>query len=156
MKNSYELYFAYGSNLLKKQIERRCPSSITLCKASRENSRLCFPVRSIKRENMGVASIKFEKGSIVEGVIYQLTLEDLENLDKHEGNGRRYRRKKIFVRSNNNSKKLAWSYIALTDNSNDYRPSENYLGLIIKGAKEHNLSKEYIKNLIRYAGSLDM
>ena len=156
MKNSYEFYFAYGSNLLKKQIKRRCPSSITLCKASKENARLCFPVRSKMRENMGVASIKFEKGSTVEGIIYQLTPEDLENLDKYEGNGKRYRRKKIFVRLNDRSKKLVWSYLALSDSPNEFRPSDNYLGLIIKGAKEHNLTKGYIENIKKSAESLDL
>lgn len=130
-------------------MKKRCPSSTALCTASKENTGLCYPVKSEKRENMGVASIRYEQGRKVEGVIYRLTLEDLENLDKFEGNCKRYNRKKIYVSLSDNLKKLVWTYIAASDSSNYNRPSEQYLGLIIEGAKENNLSQEYINYLIK-------
>ena len=152
MKKEYELYFAYGSNLYKKQMKKRCRSSVALFKANKKNARICFPVKSKMRENMGVASIQYKRGSIVEGVVYQLTRHDMENLDKFEGNGKRYTRKRVYVSLNDNSKKLAWTYIAQTDSPDEYRPSVKYLSLIIKGAKEHKLSKKYIKHLTNFSG----
>ena len=147
--NNTEFYFAYGSNLFQKQMKKRCPSSVALYKATKINSRLCFPLKSKNRENMGVASINYELGSIVEGVIYRLSREDLEILDKFEGNGKRYTRKKIFIRLKDESKKLVWTYIASTAGSVEHAPSKNYLELIIMGAKEHKLSKQYLQALIR-------
>ena len=142
-----DFYFAYGSNLFQQQMESRCPTFKFISLASKKNSMLCFPVRSKKRENMGVASIKHKPGSIVEGVIYALGGNDLEKLDQFEAKGINYNRKKIFVTLSDNSSMLVWTYIANSDHSEEFRPSKDYLDLIIRGAVQHGLSKNYIEFL---------
>jgi len=144
MKNKYQLYFAYGSNLNFTQMKKRCPSAKVVSKAKKLNYTLCFPIISKKRENMGVASIKKSKGNIVEGVLYLISSMDLLQLDKFEAIGQRYKRKKVFVNLNDNKKKLVWTYIAISDHKENYPPSVAYLNLILAGAEEHNLSKNYI------------
>jgi len=50
----------------------------------------------------------------------------------------------VFVNLNDNKKKLVWTYIAISDHKENYPPSVAYLNLILAGAEEHNLSKNYI------------
>lgn len=144
MKNKYQLYFAYGSNLNFTQMKKRCPSAKVVSKAKKLNYTLCFPIISKKWGNKGVASIKKSKGDIVEGVLYLISSMDLLQLDKFEANGHRYERKKVYVSLNNNIKKLTWTYIAISDHKVNYPPSVAYLNIILAGAEEHNLSKNYI------------
>ena len=93
---------------------------------------------------MGVASIKKSRGNFVEGVLYRISSKDLFQLDKFEAKGQRYERKKVYVTLKKKRKKAAWTYIAISDHNNNYPPSLAYLNLILKGAEEHNLSKNYI------------
>ncbi len=144
MKNEYQLYFAYGSNLNFTQMKKRCPSAKVVSKAKKLNYTLCFPIISKKWGNKGVASIKKSKGDIVEGVLYLISSMDLLQLDKFEANGHRYERKKVYVSLDKNIKKLTWTYIAISDHKENYPPSMAYLNIILAGAEEHNLSKNYI------------
>ena len=147
MIDRYDLYFAYGSNLYTQQMQMRCPSAVVISVAYISNYTLCFPVVSEKRGNGGVASIKSKKGNTVRGVIYRLSLDDLLTLDKYEARGKRYERKKVFVQLNSGVRKRVWTYIAISEDNKDYKPSEEYLELIIKGLEEHNLPKYHLNGI---------
>jgi len=147
MNNQYQLYFAYGSNLNYSQMKKRCHTAEVVSRARKLNHKLCFPIISKNRGNMGVASIKKSKGNTVEGVIYSISNKDLQTLDKFEASGHRYKRKKVFVNLNEDKKKLVWTYIAISDHVENYLPSDSYLNLIISGAKEHRLPKKYIERI---------
>jgi len=147
MHIKHELYFAYGSNLNYRQMKKRCLSAEVVSKAKKHNYELCFPIISKKRGNKGVASIKELKGSAVEGVVYRISNNDLMKLDRFEANGLRYLRKKVFVKLKGNIKKLVWTYIANSGHEENYKPGNEYLNLILSGAEQHKLSKNYINKI---------
>jgi len=77
------LYFAYGSNLNPKRIARRCPSVITFGAARLKNYAIAERL---------YADIDYRSGSVVPGVLYSITEEDLLALDAFEGAPKVYRR----------------------------------------------------------------
>lgn len=142
-----EVYFAYGSNINMKQMKLRCPSVQFRSKAVLQGYRFAFPLRS-KRWGGGVAGILIEKGEEVEGVVYELSEEDLERLDKFEGvDKERYYRKKVKVVLGDGSSIEAWTFFPNSDKKSSFLPSKKYLETILEGAREHQLSKHFIENL---------
>ena len=137
------LYFAYGSNLLRSQMQVRCPSAQFRATARVDGYQLCFPMISFNRGGMGVASIRRDKDAYVEGVVYKMTQDDFERLDRYEGEGSKYRRDKIKIPGLDE----VWTYFSRLDDGHHYPPSEEYLKAVIQGATEHGLSKKYIQTL---------
>jgi len=70
------LYFAYGSNLNKEQMARRCPTAIPVQALKLPRHRLVF---------RGVADIIPAKGFTVFGGLWSSTEADLVALDRYEG-----------------------------------------------------------------------
>ena len=91
------LYFAYGSNLLRSQMQARCPGARVHSVVRLEGYELCFPMISFTRSGMGVASIRPNEDAYVEGVIYEMTADDFRRLDHYESEGTKYRRDKITI-----------------------------------------------------------
>ena len=137
------LYFTYGSNLLKHQMQARCPGARVHSVVRVEGYELCFPMISFTRGGMGVASIRSNEDAYVEGVIYEMTADDFRRLDHYESEGIKYRRDKIAI------PKLGevWTYLSRLDAGHHYSPSEEYLKAVIQGAVEHGLSAAYIDTL---------
>ena len=137
------LYFAYGSNLLRSQMQARCPGARVHSVVRLEGYELCFPMISFTRSGMGVASIRPNEDAYVEGVIYEMTADDFRRLDHYESEGTKYRRDKITI------PKLGevWTYFLRLDAGHHYPPSKEYLNAVIQGATEHGLSAEYIDTL---------
>jgi gamma-glutamylcyclotransferase (GGCT)/AIG2-like uncharacterized protein YtfP len=127
-----------------KQMQSRCKSAVHFCNASKKNYELCFPITSVKREGKGVASIRRKMNTVVEGVVFSISVEDLIVLDSYEG--KNYNRRKIFV-DTKLGRILVWCYFATNDNGNFFPPSDDYIETIIKGAIQHNISKKYIEFL---------
>ena len=140
------LYFTYGSNLLKHQMQARCPGARVHSVVRVEGYELCFPMISFTRGGMGVASIRSNEDAYVEGVIYEMTADDFRRLDHYESEGTKYRRDKIAI------PKLGevWTYLSRLDAVHHYPPSEEYLKAVIQGAVEHGLSAAYIDTLRAY------
>ena len=89
-------YFAYGSNLNKKQMKELCPDSKPVSIVTLHNYKLVFTGWSRKWRG-GVASIKPFRGEKVLGAIYEISEEDLRRLDKYEGYPDNYTRAKVTV-----------------------------------------------------------
>jgi gamma-glutamylcyclotransferase (GGCT)/AIG2-like uncharacterized protein YtfP len=70
------LYFAYGSNLNRKQMARRCPAAKTLGAMKLDDWKLVF---------RGVADITPSPGHGVQGAVWKLTPECEAALDHYEG-----------------------------------------------------------------------
>ena len=134
------LYFAYGSNLLRSQMQARCPGARLHSVVRLEGYELCFPMISFTRSGMGVASIRPNEAASVEGVIYAMTPDDFRRLDHYESEGTKYRRDTITI------PKLGevWTYFSRLDAGHHYPPSAEYLNAVIQGATECGLSAEYI------------
>ena len=78
------LYFAYGSNMDRAQMQERCRSARFVCTAKLEGHRLVFPRKSSHRK-CGAASVERSDGSDVWGVVYQIDELDIATLDEREG-----------------------------------------------------------------------
>ena len=72
-------YFAYGSNLNKKQMMERCPDSKPVFTATLPNYKLVFAGWS-RQWRGGVASIKSFRGDRVRGAIYEVSEQCLRQL----------------------------------------------------------------------------
>ena len=77
------LYFAYASNLSKKQLQERCPDCRPRFTAVLPNYKLIFAGWS-RTWHGGTATIKSFRGEKVRGAIYEVTDACLRQLDKHE------------------------------------------------------------------------
>lgn len=72
------LYFAYGSNLNVAQMAQRCPSSIFIGKGTLPGYRWFINER-------GVANIAESPSDYVEGLLFAISEEDEQTLDRNEG-----------------------------------------------------------------------
>ena len=133
------LYFAYGSNLNKKQMRRRCPNSKLVGQATLKNYRLAFGGNSQKWAGP-VATIIHSPGHIVKGILYRISQQDLKRLDAFEGHPSHYLRKSIVVKGSNGKKRKSFVYILPIEF--EARPSQRYFRIIWNAYGSHRLDKE--------------
>lgn len=76
-------YFAYGSNMNCEQMAYRCPGAVKV-----DNSML-WNYALVERQ---FADIEYKEGSWVNGVLWEITAEDLRSLDRYEGYPKFYTR----------------------------------------------------------------
>jgi len=127
-------YFAYGSNLNRKQMLERCPDAQPKFTASLPNYKLIFTGWS-RRWHGGVASIKPSKGEKVIGSVYEISNKCLAALDKHEGYPTVYQRMNIFVFTDLGDPVEAITYTKL-EQSLETPPAPEYLASIQEGYKD--------------------
>ena len=148
------LYFAYGSNLDKDQMVDRCESAKYIGNACLKGYRLDF-TRFSDTRGCAVADVVEEDGSEVWGVIYEISEEDCNELDECEGYrlGRAkkenaYNREiiEVFENCDLDKPKKVSIYIA-NQEPNPGRPSKEYLGLILGGARYYDFPESYIEML---------
>ncbi|MEB3034673.1 poly-gamma-glutamate hydrolase family protein [[Mycobacterium] nativiensis] len=133
-------YFAYGSNLCRRQMTRRCPDASDPRPATLADHDWLINER-------GVATVEPFPGSRVHGVLWRVSDEDLATLDRAEGVPLRYRRDRLTVHTATGPAP-AWVYI-------DHRvqpgvPRPGYLERIISAAAEHELPQTWIEFLRRW------
>lgn len=142
------LYFAYGSNLHWPQMRRRCPSSRVVGRATLADHRLGFPVISQGDWHGGVAGIHAAAGEAVEGVVYDVSDDDLITLDRYEAVAEGlYRRAIVTVSLVDGGSAKVLTYYANGDDPAAHPPSRRYLDTIIEGARHHGLTAAYLKIL---------
>lgn len=127
-------YFAYGSNLSKKQMRERCPESKPRLIAILPNYKLVFTDWS-RQWRGGVATIKRFSGEKVLGAIYEITESDLRQLDKKEGYPQSYGRINVIVFDDNNQPIEAMTYIK-AGQLREAPPSKEYLAVIQQGYRD--------------------
>ena len=121
-------YFAYASNLNRKQVQERCPDSKPMFVATLPNYKLVFTGWS-RQWRGGVASIKSFRGEKVPGAIYEVTEECLRRLDKYEVN---YNRLKVTVFNEDGEPVEAITYIN-SGQLEETLPSKEYVAVIQQG-----------------------
>ena len=130
-------YFAYGSNLNRKQMRECCPDSKAMFVATLHNYKLVF-VGWSRQWRGGVASIKSFRGERVLGAIYEISERDLRQLDKHEGYPGSYQRFNITVFDEDNEPIEAVTYIK-SGQLEETPPSQQYLAVIQQGYRDWRL-----------------
>jgi len=131
-------YFAYASNLNRKQMSERAPDSKPRFTATLPNYKLIFTGWSRKWHG-GVASIKRFGGGKVIGAVYDISGRDLRSLDKHEGYPAVYDRVNVVVITEDGDPVEAVTYIK-RDLSEETQPSEEYLAVIRQGYKDWRIA----------------
>ena len=127
-------YFAYGSNLSKKQMKERCPDSKPLSIVTLHNYKLVFVGWSRKWRG-GVASIKPFRGERVLGAIYEISEEDLRRLDKYEGTPDAYTRVKVAVTNDFGERIEAVTYVK-AGRLEETQPSKECLSALQQGYRD--------------------
>ncbi len=127
-------YFAYASNLSRKQMLERCPHAQPKFVATLPNHKLIFAGWARKWRG-GVASIKICKGEKVAGAIYEISDRDLMALDKYEGCPGVYSRVNVIVFTGLGEPVEAITHVK-AEQSEETQPSTEYLATIQQGFKD--------------------
>lgn len=98
------LYFAYGSNINLEQMEHRCPDAQLVGPVTLQNYELQF-------RGSGFATVSPKKGSVVHGLLWKLTPESEQALDRYEGYPRHYIKETVTVQTVDGSKIPVMAYI---------------------------------------------
>jgi len=140
------LYFSYGSFLDFDTLKKHCPSAKYKFRAFLPNWEVEFNFLSNTYKG-GVTGIEPAIAKIVRGVVYEVPDSEILHLDEVEGvpEGIYYRQTILVVGENG----MAVSVVTYctTNPRGPFKPTRKYLNLMVKGAKEHNLDLEYIKQI---------
>lgn len=144
MDNHMRLYyFAYGSNLNQEQMADRCPTARFHKFGVLDGYSLCFRGYSHKR-NGAVASVQQDEKSYVEGVLYNISLDDLKLLDKFEGYPMSYMRSSMDIITDSGGLVKALVYFK-EDSEPLGIPSAEYLEIITKYYYRYGFSLENLR-----------
>ena len=124
-------YFAYASNLSKKQMKERCPESKPLYKATLPNYKLIFADWS-RQLRGGKATIVLFRGEKVLGAVYEVSDQCMNRLDKYETS---YNLTKVNVFDEDGDSVEAIAYIK-SGQPQEAKPSQEYLAIIQQGYKD--------------------
>lgn len=127
-------YFAYASNLNKKQMRERVPGSKPMFVVTLPNYKLVFAGWS-RQWRGGYATIVLSRGDKVLGAIYEISEKDMRRLDSYEDCPRNYNRLNVTVFDEDNNPVEAVTYIK-AGRLEETQPSEDYLAVIQQGYRD--------------------
>ncbi len=127
-------YFAYGSNIDRKQMLERCPDSKPKYIATLPNYKLVF-VGWARQWRGGTANIRPLRGEKVLGAIYEISDRDLRRLDNYEGYPRSANRLNITVFNEDGEPIQAITYIK-AGQLEETKPSPEYLSIVQQGYRD--------------------
>ena len=137
-------YFAYGSNMASSQMADRCPGAVCLGAARLPGYRLAFDAWSNRRGGL-VADVLPAPGRNVWGVLWQVTEDHAEALDRYEGvAGGQYRRDHLQVESVAGETLDVFVYV-ICNPGEDGPTTDAYRDLLLEGAREHRLPPHWVK-----------
>ncbi|MGZ3606205.1 MAG: gamma-glutamylcyclotransferase family protein [Thermodesulfobacteriota bacterium] len=135
-----KLYFAYGSNLWRKQMKDRCPEHRLVGNAILKGYRWIITTR-------GYANIVKSVSDEVHGVVYEISESDEKSLDRYEGfQSGSYRKEMLKIEMGNESKECL---VYVDPVEEEGKPKEEYIERINKGISDSRLPPEYIDRYIR-------
>jgi hypothetical protein len=158
--DGYVWHMAYGSSMSGKRFRERMgwgdmeetkfSESVLPQRCELHGYRLAFnKPEIINGVTVGLANIVEDPNGVVEGVIYQLSKEQMEFLDRSE-NG--YRRQPVTVKAGD--KDIAAHVYTAESIKEGLAPAKEYLEILIDGAREQRLSGEYIQQLESFRESV--
>ncbi|MBI4274919.1 MAG: gamma-glutamylcyclotransferase [Rhizobiales bacterium] len=136
------LYFAYGANMDREGMARRCPGAVAQGLAALEGYRI-FITRD------GYASVTRAAGACVHGVVWRITPRDLAALNAFESlESGLYRRVMLPVRVGEGR---ANALVYVGRSSGEGRPRPGYIELVVAAARDWDLPLGYIESVARLA-----
>ena len=134
-----KLYIAYGSNMNKEQMKKRCPNAIPVGTAILENYKLEF---------RGVANIIKSQGSQVPIALWEITDECEIALDRYEGYPRLYGKKYIMLDVNGKRRK---GMVYVMNLKGIAMPNMTYFHTIKQGYKDFKIDDSALKKALAEA-----
>ncbi len=148
------LVFCYGSNMLVRRLRDRTPSAVPRGVATLTGHRLAFHKRGADGSGKADARATGSLGDRVHGVVFQIDVAELTDLDGFE---RGYARRWVRVSMSGTGPTRAYCYEALeTHVEPRLRPFGWYRELVIMGAREHGLPSAYVRSLIEHPAVADL
>jgi len=144
MASNTSWYFAYGSNVSRKQLQTRAGAAPEEINGELKNYELVFNKKV--RGGTATANIRPATGKSVHGVLYKLPENSYRALDRFEGAPEHYRRIEVRVIAQDAREIPAQVYIA-TKVEKGLRPAPHYLQSIVEGAAEHGLPENYVQEI---------
>ncbi len=136
------LYFAYGANLSRAAMRRRCPGARAVGPALLEGYRFFIGID-------GWGSVKPGAGDRVHGVVWRLTPRDIAALHAyellHEG---LYDVRHLPVRM---GARRVPAMVYLLRRRSPGRPKPGYVELIAASARDWNLPERYVRSVERWS-----
>ena len=130
-------YFAYASNLSRKQMAERCPDSKPVFVATLPNYKLIFAGWS-RQWRGGYATIMLSNGDKVLGALYEVSERDLKRLDSYEDCPRKYSRLKVTVFDEDGNQVETVTYVK-SGRLEETQPSKEYLAIVQQGYRDWGL-----------------
>lgn len=127
-------YFAYASNLSRKQMSERCPDAVPRAVATLPNYKLVFTGFSRLRKG-SVATIRASRGDKVIGAIYEINEPGLRKLDKHENCPVDYKHLEVRVFTDDGRQFDAVTFIK-SKHEEESQPSSEYRAIIQQGCRD--------------------
>jgi len=138
------LHFAYGSNMDRAAMRRRCPGASAVGVAWLDNWRFI-----VTRD--GYASVVPARGEIVHGVLWRLTPRDLAAVNAYESlDSGLYARRMLAVR-HAGGRVQALLYVARERCAG--RPRPGYQDIVVAAARDWNFPPDYVRDLARWSPS---
>jgi hypothetical protein len=134
-----KLMVAFGSNLSKAQMRRRCPTARPLGKFMLASARLVF---------RNVADLEFAPGEKTPCGLWAIQREDERSLDLHEGvaSGVYFKTEEIELEYMGKRRK---SLMYLMNCDGIYPPSQHYANIIRLGYRDFGLDESYLDAAIK-------
>ena len=137
-----KLYFAYGSNTNLEQMEQRCPAARPVCPVVLDGYELRF------RGNYGsggVATIVPREGGHVSGLLWEITPEHEQALDRYEGWPYLYGKEMVTVRDRGGQTYTVMAYVMIDRYLEPVVPSAAYYDSIQEGYRENGLPVAWLE-----------
>ena len=138
-----KLYIAYGSNLDRRQMARRCPTAEVVCSGMLYGHELLF-----RGSQFGaVATVEPKPGACVPVLVWKIKPSDERALDLYEGYPHLYEKESVAVRDHAGRQLTVMAYV-MTDGDrwrSPALPSEYYYQGIREGYRQNGLPLSKLK-----------
>jgi len=136
------LHFAYGSNMSRTLMHRRCPTAVAIGTARLDHWRFV-----VTRD--GYASVMPAPGNTVQGVLWRLTPRDLAAVNTYESVDSGLYRRRMLPVTCALGRVSALVYVGREQRAG--RPRPGYQDLVVAAARDWALPDAYVETLRRWS-----
>jgi gamma-glutamylcyclotransferase (GGCT)/AIG2-like uncharacterized protein YtfP len=144
-------YFAYGSSLLRAQMERRLMGNRPVTRAYLRGCRLAFMGNSIERKGP-VVNLLPDPSRFIPGTLYELNEVMIQYLDRAEACEKGvYQKLDVTVEKDGGEKVAAVCYRLAQENPPFGQPNLGYLLQVKQGYKEWGLPEDVLEEAVQWS-----
>ncbi len=140
-------HFGYGSNLSIDFVkEHLIPNAKFVMKGYLPNFEVQFPFWS-EEDQAGCSGIMEAPGELVHGALYEVTEQELIEIENLEGMYKDLYRRWTFLVLGEDGRFHPADLFRVIDPEGPFPPSRSYVDIMLTGARELELDPEYIKKI---------